>query len=268
MTPESTAARPADRRDRHVYVLWAAGLALLAALGLFCWLLMLPTLQARAAVDKLVHTPGDKFAPAAAAVIRELGGRAQARRKLSVYLRVPGRSEPDRRAVAYLLGLCDPSAVPDLIDLLRDRDSTSRSLAADSLGWLGDPRALAPLNELAADNDPYVQQAVGRALKSIKARTDPAFCRQLARSADPDDQDTALTVTVRHHLQAGASREEVTDLLGRNPALGTGDRMRVLIGNAAHIPSAELLFEEGRLVRWSLTMNGHTVWYPDPEPGK
>ena len=91
MEPES----PAKKRgsSRRLYVLWGVALGLLLTLGIFCWFLLFPYLQVRAAVKRYRSDPG-----LIAEEIQRLGGQEKAFHKLSFY-----RSLPDQIAPAWMV---------------------------------------------------------------------------------------------------------------------------------------------------------------------
>lgn len=65
---------------------------------------------------------------------------------------------PDERVLNRL----GPDAVPELLTFLEDRNGRARSIAAITLGRIGDPAAIEPLKRLLRDIDPWVRRcAVG-----------------------------------------------------------------------------------------------------------
>ena len=135
--PDSTNSPSEAKRSRTVYVLWAVGLALLLALGAFCWMVLGPALEARGAIRQLVAASGEEAAAQEAALVQRMDGQDEACRKLLLYLKVPNRSAHERAAAAALLGHCGDGALAPLLGLLADPDWTCKACAATSLGKLG-----------------------------------------------------------------------------------------------------------------------------------
>lgn len=89
-------------------------------------------------------------------------------------LRAALRDDEDaaRDDMASVLGyLGDARALPELLDMLRDRISEVRRCAAEALGRLGDQRAVPALQALEDDIDPGVRAAVGQALGRLAGRS-------------------------------------------------------------------------------------------------
>jgi len=139
--PGDQPTKPADGRDRRDYVWWAAGLGLLALLGVFCLVAVVPVLQARRA-SRTLHA--SSTGPAAVGfeasqvlterLISELGGRQRAAKSLTLYLRMPASWAPHRDSAVALLGSCGPHGVAEILRVLKTDDS----LALRALGALGD----------------------------------------------------------------------------------------------------------------------------------
>ncbi len=84
------------------------------------------------------------------------------------------------QAAAELEALRDPSAVPDLIEALEDRDPLVRIGAAEALKGIPDPRALQPLIRALKDKDTGVRRAATEGLGKIGDRAAvPALTRVL-----------------------------------------------------------------------------------------
>lgn len=75
------------------------------------------------------------------------------------------------RLVRYLGNLMDRRAVPALVKVLHEDNSTpTRIFAAEGLGRIGDPRGLPPLREAAADPNRSVRLGAIRGLGDIRDR--------------------------------------------------------------------------------------------------
>jgi hypothetical protein len=84
--------------------------------------------------------------------VLELGGPAQAIARLQLYIKLPTRLAPDKDKSWYI-----------------------RSLAADTLGWIGPAahEALPALSEAMKDENEVVRNAAAEALKKIRAEQPP-----------------------------------------------------------------------------------------------
>jgi hypothetical protein len=160
MTEQPSPGRPADA-SRGVYVWWGVALALLLALGAFCWLFLLPVLQVRA----LLHDEsrrGGSLAGSDCVVDSDPDG----------FVRLLGGPE----AAAYELGRMGPaakSAVPALMRTARDHGSSGgRGAAIAALGQIGpDAREAVPwLEEVLGDPDQAVAECARGALLQITGR--------------------------------------------------------------------------------------------------
>ena len=68
------------------------------------------------------------------------------------------------RAALVELG---PSATPRLVEALSDPEPSVRGAAAQALGEIGDPRAVAPLTSALADGNPWAQRRAALALRGM-----------------------------------------------------------------------------------------------------
>jgi hypothetical protein len=75
---------------------------------------------------------------------------------------------PGQKSLTDALVAAGPSVIEPLIASLHDQDAGVRRGAAEVLGRIGDPRAVAPLGELANDPDSAVRKAVARAQAAIR----------------------------------------------------------------------------------------------------
>jgi HEAT repeat protein len=169
MMTEQPPAKPGP--SRKAIIGWTV--VMLAVLGLawFVGAIVVPVWQVRSVVAYF-ETWGDVDEEA----FKELGDHATAARKTYFYIRVSGRSEslaPYRSNAIAVLSLCERSAVPYLVELLRDPDVETRRQAACLLGNSGDPRAIEPLVERLADKDGDVSGYAAGALSTLGAAAIP-----------------------------------------------------------------------------------------------
>ena len=134
-------------RGRRLYVLWAAALALLLALGLVCWLVVVPYLQVRSELQRLRTDDTGAYD-----VLERLGGPREAARKLELYLKMPSSLSEDSECALFLLVRCckEPRAADALISAALHRDPDKRApatLALVNLGEKGLPTLLNALND-------------------------------------------------------------------------------------------------------------------------
>ena len=209
---------PDDRRDRRVYVWWGVGFGLLLALGLVCWLVVGPTLEARAVLRETLWD--------AKATVERLGGPGKAAYKISLYLRLPlEKSETERRRAMLLLGRCGRPAVSTLIRELKEPGpGGAQAEAARALGLIGPEaqEAVEPLITCLKGNSPDFRRAVADALARIgpgardgvpalvralaEANTDPQF-RYV--SAGPEALDSASDLLLKAIGTIGRAAPEV-----------------------------------------------------------
>lgn len=125
-----------------------------------------------------------------------------------------------RGATAETLGrIGDVRAMEPLIAVLKDKDSWVRRGAAEALGWIGDARAVEPLIIALRDEMKNVRQSAAQSLERIS----PAWTqRETAKRQTPDlvatlrDEDTLIrTIAARTLGQIGDVRavESLTPLL-------------------------------------------------------
>jgi hypothetical protein len=117
---------------RRIYVLWAVGLGLLIALGLACWLFVAPVLRVRAIAEETGRTssvPQD--------AIERLGGRQRAAAAIGLYFRAPRRLAPDRIEACCVLSHCGPHIMPVLRLALADENAACRSIALQLAAHMG-----------------------------------------------------------------------------------------------------------------------------------
>ena len=122
--------------------------------------------QVAALIDQL----GDSSARKRLAAVEALGWLKDSRAVEPVTERLSDKTErPEIRqaAVVALSGLDARSAVPNLIEALRDDNIEIRLTAAGVLGDLGDLRAVQPLNAALQDPNPAVRAAAANSLRRL-----------------------------------------------------------------------------------------------------
>jgi HEAT repeat protein len=139
-------------------------LALACFIGAWVW----PVWQVHRALRRYADAQGvdiDGLEP--------FSGPADARKKMRLYLGLPGRLTPNRRYVPDLLYLCvgegeEPASVaPHLIRLLGDPDPEVRSSTAFILGKIRPPGALDLLSRACRDPAPFVRGAALQGLSDL-----------------------------------------------------------------------------------------------------
>ncbi len=122
------------RRSRRIYIYWGVALTLLLALGLFCWVFVLPAMEVANEARRItLNTPPRKDHDPAGG----LGGPHRTLRGVRLYLMLPDRLAPYKPGAAYLLGECGKPAVPLLTKALGDSDSVMRFAAGAALAVMG-----------------------------------------------------------------------------------------------------------------------------------
>ncbi len=163
------AARPG--RSKRIYVYWGMALTLLIALGLFCWLVVVPVGQVRSELRKVVEERkrawtqentvlgSGVFGP----MLRGIGGPEEAADRLCLYLWVPDRFAPHKDLAVEALGECrQPGAVPALVRALENQNPEVRECAAE---------ALRQLKSGAAPAVPALIRALDDEQKSVQMRS-------------------------------------------------------------------------------------------------
>ena len=138
-------------------VLWTAGI--LVALG-FAWFVaavVVPVWR----TGKVVESFAQAFDDNPTGFVDRLGGKQEAGRSLTLYLRMPERVAPCKEDALRLLNACLPEgrpAVATLVPLLGHRDPRVRRQAVVWLGRLGpEARAAVPALILALDDQTKVE---------------------------------------------------------------------------------------------------------------
>ncbi len=119
-------------RSRRVYIYWAVALGLLLALGLVCWLVVVPVWQVRKVAGDYVYGQCRREE-----AIAKLGGRERANPKIRLFLKLPASlTDSDRlarRGAAELLMLYNKPPVKWVAELLDDENISVSCLAAKHL---------------------------------------------------------------------------------------------------------------------------------------
>jgi HEAT repeat protein len=113
-----------------------------------------------------------------------------------------------------------PAALDPLLGALRDPDAEVRAAVAETLGYYGDARALAPLRELLKDKDPKARAGAVGGLGRLPRR-DPAaraWGREipdllLAATGDPDPAVRAKAAEYLGYLRVARAEEALIRLL-------------------------------------------------------
>lgn len=83
----------------------------------------------------------------------------------------PNAKDWVRMSMADTLGkIGDPRAVEPLISALGDEDEGFRCEAAAALGEIGDPRAVEPLTRALEDESEWVRETAAEALEKIRSK--------------------------------------------------------------------------------------------------
>jgi hypothetical protein len=189
------AESPAPDRSRRVYVLWAVGFAFLAALGLFCLLVLLPIAEVRRVLESSnIPPPSCLIARAEAEpAITILGGSVPAARKLALYLRAPRWAlrqhsfEGDREAASILLGHCGRPGLQRIVAMLESSDWYLQ--VCGNLGLCGFFQS-PDCNEVRTDPehrqkvleslDPETRELAARALRALELALQSRRCGSVA----------------------------------------------------------------------------------------
>ena len=187
--------------------------------------------------------------PVALAAIQALGSapdRAAAAALLVSKLKSPDFPDARKNDCILALGtLKDPAAVDALISIAgsTDEEKVRRMYAADSLGKIGDPRALPVLRTMVAENDAlirlYAASALARfgidevfpslvqGLRDENAKVREQSAKALARSLSPSQADTAVPIL---SYKAEFDPESIVRVASIQAlgAIGGGDATRTL----------------------------------------
>ncbi len=197
--PEPAQSGQAAGHGRSRRILLGIGLGLAVAIGLGCWLVFLPAWRVGRAIDHYCSSPNQR--DRAREAVEILGGPKRASQTLSKYLRLPAFVSRDRRIAVGLLGACGEDAAPELsrvvsdegespsvrttaatamgsaggqgveplLPLLKSRNRELQTAAAESLGRIGDRRAVVPLIALLQHGDNVREEDEAVRLAAVKA---------------------------------------------------------------------------------------------------
>jgi HEAT repeats len=228
MTAPATSSEPV-KSSKRLYILWAVALTLLLAIGLFCWLVIVPVYRTGTVIGdsfgEVSQNPATKYAQDPDGITRaleRLGGREQALAKLSQYYRwqifaeSSGSSpESHKKGLAVLLmGYCGPQARDTLLRASEDPNSNVRLAAIYSLGTIAleVPDAFLDLKRLQRSEDPLVQLEAERALKRV----------QTAAAQDPRRNWIDFSETPRVLFEAESARFVGPFLVASRPEASGG----------------------------------------------
>jgi hypothetical protein len=202
------------KRSKRLYVLWSIALTLLLAAGAFCWLVVVPVWQVRAAMRDFKVIARDGPDPAHRAkeqarrrnIVARLGGADAACSKFSFYLRLPAWavSDNDREEAARTVGGCGAVAIPTLVSMTRDKNREVRRIATIELAGLDDPRVVQPLLAVLQDSSDETLRftAVTGLMRFNERRVLSAL-----KTASENDESSAVRRWAAHALKKIMSAE-------------------------------------------------------------
>jgi HEAT repeat protein len=159
-------------RSKRICLLWGISLVLLLTLGLASWLYVLPVLKTRNAVTRCGSYDGSsKWEADVHAEAERLGGTAETRRCLVLYLAFVAKRQQDRRTAVRMLGVLGKGGddqLPSLLRYLADKDSGVRESAAWALGKAHQTRAVPHLVTALADENVLVRKSAALALGRLR----------------------------------------------------------------------------------------------------
>jgi len=204
VTPEQAAE---STRSRRFWPYWAAALALLIAVGLVCWLVVVPVRRMNRqleAYDKATNLVAEREK-----IIAELGGPAKAVRAFRLYLACPQWAAPWRPWVPSVLKECGEPAIRELasqlghhsdpevrwrsayaLKVLRERGTDTTAAVPALTAALDDPE------EMARSSAATALFAMGPAAKSVMPRVRKTW-QELSNSRDPGIRRTAIQQLAR-----------------------------------------------------------------------
>jgi hypothetical protein len=115
-----------------------------------------------------------------------------------------GRRSPDTEKSLKALEKFTLPIIEHFINALNDEDKWVRYLAADALGNLGDMRAIAHLNPLRSDKDPYLRFVSGQSLSKI------AYLREILTDSRRMGCDTCLVRYIAEEVLVERNRNAVS----------------------------------------------------------
>jgi HEAT repeats len=234
VTPDQPQAK--KPRSRKIYILWAIALTLLLALGLFCWLVVVPVWQVRSTHNELRQVSFQERIPSEfRMVVSRLGGGQVATVKLDQYIRSSSSMATRKLEAVVALGYCgrpavdvllkiDDSkihhridfrimslgligpeaedAVPFLIRTLKGNDRFASSASATALGRIGTPNAVSALLDVLKKKKG--SERVWAALGSLQLVSNPEAAQLLSEFADSDCMKKLLEHPERDFRQVAA----------------------------------------------------------------
>jgi HEAT repeat protein len=173
------------RRSKRLYIYWGIALTLLLALGLVCWLVVVPVCRVHGALKRLKSSPDVVvWGRRVEREIAELGGPEACVRGIRLYLMLPRGVAPHRRQAIDVLGMCGPAAGPTLLGMLSDEDVAQPAVICAALGSTGDNRAVPALIDVLRSADSRARVSAAAALGKLKdPRAVPALTAVLAKES-------------------------------------------------------------------------------------
>ncbi len=162
------------KRSKRMYVYWGIALTLLIAVGLVCWLVVVPVWRVRDVVDRceLQSGPvGDYLVlDDARTSIRDLGGSSQAAHRLETYVALPDWLAPHKAKAVRMLSLCGKHGLRGLRNSLALKDEEARLWAAVELLRHGEdsPEVLALVKRASDQGGLLLSPEAGKVLAAYR----------------------------------------------------------------------------------------------------
>jgi hypothetical protein len=190
-------AKQADPHDRRVYVWYGVTLALLLALGLFCWFVATPVMCVRREVNICMESIARDWSFPSGPTrhlysyidlrspVQRLGGGHEALRMIRTYLAMPDWAAPNKYTAVALLGECGEEAIPVLTQLALEEEFEGHLVAVWALGRIG-KNSIPVLIRLAASPDARMREAAAEALGTLGPDAKEAIPVLVGLEADKD----------------------------------------------------------------------------------
>ena len=216
--PQEISPIPPRQRSRRMYIMWGVALALLLTVGIFCWLVVVPYLQVRAALERCPPAMWPNLRTEA----RNLGSKRETARKLRIYLRFPDFLTPRRKFAVWMLSQCGRDGAAELMRLavdphekyggtaygilgnamvhpgiellqarIKDGNPAMRALAADLVWYEKSPKVAPLLIEALDDADDTVRATAARSLGFMMAKGAMGPLLKVLEDPEPEVRKTA-----------------------------------------------------------------------------